>query len=296
MGAGWVGRQIGARFARYGFDVLIADRDEQTAQDAVNWIGNEIGGETSEERKSVPDSSESSLVQVLSLPCDENDQLLSSVDLAIESVPEQLSVKKRVLKELGEVLPRSSIIASNSSYFVPTLLEPYVATPERYAHMHFHVPVLRDSVVDIVGGTKTSEATISALVAVTQRIEMEPLLLHREHPGYVFNWMLQALLKSALELVALDVVDAEQVDHSWKHVTGMPLGPFGMMDQIGLDVIEQVLANSRYLDLGDTPTASVESLLELVREQTRNGRLGIKTHKGFYDYPDTTSDTDKLET
>jgi 3-hydroxybutyryl-CoA dehydrogenase len=97
----------------------------------------------------------------------------------------------------------------------------------------------------------------------------------------VFNWLLQAVLKAALELVALDVVDSDDVDRSWKAVTGMQVGPFGMMDQIGLDVIDQVLSNARW---AVPPTVSQEQLLAILRPLVEKGKLGIKSGAGFYDY------------
>jgi hypothetical protein len=202
-------------------------------------------------------------------------------DLAIECVPEQLSLKKRVLRQLSDLLPDKCIIASNSSYFVPSVLSQFVRLPERFAHLHFHVPVLRQSVADIVGCSQTRPEVLQQLRQLAERIEQYPLMLRHEHPGYVFNWLLQAVLKAALELVALDVVDSDDVDRSWKAVTGMQVGPFGMMDQIGLDVIDQVLSNARW---AVPPTVSQEQLLAILRPLVEKGKLGIKSGAGFYDY------------
>jgi 3-hydroxybutyryl-CoA dehydrogenase len=140
---------------------------------------------------------------------------------------------------------------------------------------------LEDSVVDIVGCQHTAPDVIEALRQLALKIRQEPLLLRREHPGYVFNWLLQAVLRSALELAALDVADPPEIDRSWTAVTGMPLGPFGIMDQIGLDVIEQVLSNARWAAPPNVPS---EQLLALLSAHTNQGELGVKTKRGFYDY------------
>jgi 3-hydroxybutyryl-CoA dehydrogenase len=147
--------------------------------------------------------------------------------------------------------------------------------------MHFHVPVLRNSVADIVGCEQTSIEVLNQLVKLADRVGQYPLLLRHEHPGYVFNWLLQAVLKAALELVAQDVVDASDVDRSWKSVTGMTIGPFGLMDQIGLDVIDQVLSNARWAP--PNPTTD-QQLLEIIRPLIQQGKLGIKSGAGFYNY------------
>ncbi len=207
--------------------------------------------------------------------------LVPSIDLVIESVPEQISLKKRVLSQLSAQYAAPTIIASNSSYFTPSVLSRFVSSPERFAHFHFHVPVQHESVADIVGCERTQPAVIDQLCELSNRIGQAPLRLRNEHPGYVFNWLLQSLLRSALELVARDVTDPAEIDRSWKAVTNMPLGPFGMMDRIGLDVIEQVLSNARW---ADTDQVSLERLIEILQGPLKQGNLGVKTGRGFYDY------------
>lgn len=278
VGSGWVGRQIAAKFVVSGLNVGLLDRDAATLGQAKSWIEKALAVEKDSVAQPTirPDNwGKASYFEDWS-PATEN-----SFDLALECVSEQLSIKKRVLRAMSAQLAPSTILASNSSYFVPSQLERYVESPNRFAHLHFHVPVLRDSVVDIVAGSQTDERILTRLESMVKGIGAKPLRLRNEHPGYVFNWMLQSVLKSAMELVARDVVAPEDVDASWKSVTGMPLGPFGMMDQIGLDVIEQVLANSRWMDLEEVPT---EKLLEMIRSKTNDGKLGRKTCHGFYRY------------
>lgn len=280
VGAGWVGRQVAARVAQSGLNVWLSDRDHTACQAAVAWMTRIADSAGSPEDAAW-------LERVHTGPATRELREGSSaveqlpVELVIESVPEQLSLKKRVLKQLGLAFGPDVILASNSSYFVPSLLASYVRHPQRYAHIHFHVPVLSDSVVDIVGCAETAPSTAQRLRDLAVYLGLDPLMLRREHPGYVFNWMLQAVLKSALELVALDVVDMEDVDKSWCDVTGMKLGPFGIMDQIGLDVIEQVLANARWAEL---PQVDTQALLKLLHEKTQAGKLGTKTLEGFYQY------------
>jgi 3-hydroxybutyryl-CoA dehydrogenase len=303
VGAGWVGRQIAARMAKSGLQVWLLDRNSQVIEQAFQWL-QQIYDQTTASSSSPPPASaedDRPARQPTSVSGPEFNWLANlhvapslqelqhatghvpapEIQLALECVPEQLSLKKRVLRQVSEIFPAPVIVASNSSYFVPSLLQGYIAQPERYAHMHFHVPVLNDSVVDIVGGADTDTSTVQRLVNLSRQVGLEPLQLRREHPGYVFNWMLQALLKAALELAVLDVVDPEDIDKSWQSVTGMPVGPFGMMDRIGLDVIEQVLANARWAEALQVDTAS---LLELIQEHTRRGELGTKTGRGFYEY------------
>ncbi len=280
IGAGWVGRQVAARLALHQINVWMMDREAVVAQQAVHWIEQQLAESDTPTKQLGPVQVADPLAELSpTSPLVATDE----IQLVLECVPEELSLKKRVLRRASQLFRAPTIIASNSSYFVPSLLAPYIEAPKRFAHIHFHVPVLRESVVDIVGCADTEPNVIGRLQDLAERIGQYPLVLRREHPGYVFNWMLQALLRSALELSALDVADRADIDRCWQAVTGMPLGPFGMMDRIGLDVIEQVLANSRWaepLPVGDA------DLLKLLQQHTQQGHLGTKSGQGFYQYPD----------
>lgn len=272
LGAGWVGRQVAARLARYGVTVWLVDRHTDMCQAALAWM----------QQLDRFEADPQWLQRVhLAGSLQELSASEQSIDLVLESVPEQLSLKKRVLRQASELFSAPTIIASNSSYFVPSVLSGFVADTSRFAHWHFHVPVLNDSVVDIVGCQATNKEVLDRLQELTLRIGQIPLMLRREHPGYVFNWLLQSVLKSALELAALDVADPIDIDRSWTAVTGMPLGPFAIMDRIGLDVIEQVLSNARW---AEPPTVPIDELLALLSQHTSQGELGEKTGRGFYAY------------
>lgn len=280
VGAGWVGRQIAARMAQHGVDVWLFDRNRKVCEQALEWMQSIV---------SVPiESSSPAVIKNWLTKVRVAEQIfLPDMDLVIESVPEQISLKKRVLSEISSQYPGPTIIASNSSYFTPTMLSRFVVAPERFAHFHFHVPVQHESVADIVGCKTTEVDVIERLCELSQRIGQAPLRLRHENPGYVFNWLLQSLLRASLELVAKDVTDPAEIDRSWKAVTNMPLGPFGMMDRIGLDVIEQVLSNARW---AEADNVSLDRLIEVLQGPLRQGNLGVKTGKGFYDYQEAPRD------
>ncbi len=218
VGAGWVGRQIAARMAQHGVHVWLFDKHAAVCEQAIGWMV----------------SIEKDPIESTSTYCDPSNWLSKvhlaqqlvepNIDLVIESVPEQLSLKKRLLTELSSKYPAPTLIASNSSYFVPSVLSRFVESPERYAHFHFHVPVQHESVADIVGCDATEPAVLERLSELASRIGQAPLRLRHEHPGYVFNWLLQSVLRAALELVAKDVVDPIEVDRSWKSVTACRSG------------------------------------------------------------------------
>jgi 3-hydroxybutyryl-CoA dehydrogenase len=275
VGAGWVGRQIAARMAQHGVNVWLFDRKPAVCEHALEWLRS-IVDQHIESSSTAVITDWISKVQIAEQLC------VPDIDLVIESVPEQISLKKRVLGEISQCYPPPAIITSNSSYFTPKMLSRFVAAPERFAHFHFHVPVQQESVADIVGCESTETLVIDRLCELSLRIGQPPLRLRHENPGYVFNWLLQSLLRASLELVAKDITDPAEIDRSWKAVTNMPLGPFGIMDRIGLDVIEQVLSNARW---AETDNISLDRLIAVLQGPLHQGNLGVKTGKGFYDYP-----------
>lgn len=282
VGAGWVGRQIAARMAQHGVNVWLFDRKRAVCEHSLEWIRS-IVGQRIESSSPAVIADWISKVQIAEQIC------LPDMDLVIESVPEQISLKKRVLGEISERYPPPVIIASNSSYFTPKMLSRFVEAPERFAHFHFHVPVQQESVADIVGCDATQTQVIDQLCELSLRIGQPPLRLRHENPGYVFNWLLQSLLRASLELVAKDITEPAEIDRSWRAVTNMPLGPFGIMDRIGLDVIEQVLSNARWAESDDV---SLDRLIAVLQGPLRQGNLGVKTGKGFYDYPDNSHENE----
>ncbi len=276
VGAGWVGRQVAARMAQHGLEVWLFDRKRLVCEQAVAWMQSLDGTAN-------PNVAATNYGDWISRVHIADDLQLSEIQLVVENVPEQISLKRRVLQEVSQRFLPPTIIASNSSYFTPSVLSRFVESPSRFAHVHFHVPVLHESVADIVGCEHTDPQVLDQLALMSARIGQPPLRLRHEHPGYVFNWLLQSVLRASLELVAQDVVDPQDVDRSWKAVTGMSLGPFGMMDQIGLDVIEQVLSNARW---AEPSTVTLDQLIAVLQPPLSQGHLGVKTQRGFYDYAD----------
>jgi 3-hydroxybutyryl-CoA dehydrogenase len=120
-------------------------------------------------------------------------------------------------------------------------------------------------------------ATLSKLAA---EIGQKGLVQTVENPGYVFNWLLRSLLQSALQLKAKGVAQPDEIDFAWRQVTGMELGPFGIMDQIGLDLIHQTMSAARFVD-GD---AHWQPLIDQLQPFIDSHRLGLKTGEGFFKY------------
>ena len=277
IGAGWTGRQIAGQMASHGLDVSLVDRDASALDVSRTWILDQR--ESFVEQGYWPDVSHDQLANRINTAND-IDGVAGEFDLVLESVSEQFSLKRRIIKSYSERFPSPIIIASNSSYFTPSMMQPHVISPERFANFHFHVPVWRATLVDIASGPMTDDATVQRLVDLSIRIGQTPLVQRIENPGYVFNWMLKALLQSALQLVDRKVAQPADIDMAWKKVTGMPIGPFGIMDQIGVDLIHQTMSHARFVD-GDEEW---QPLVDILQPYVDSNRLGVKTGHGFFDY------------
>jgi 3-hydroxybutyryl-CoA dehydrogenase len=137
------------------------------------------------------------------------------------------------------------------------------------------------NVVDIMGSPQTSSETLEALAGVARRIGQIPLTLKKEYPGYLFNSLILPLLTAALTLVQQGVASCEDVDRAWMGVMKAPIGPFGILDRVGLDVARDIMQYTAFIT-GDKQTKrNVDFLSELVAA----GKEGMKNGHGFYDYP-----------
>ncbi len=277
VGAGWVGRQIVGQFTAHGIDVWWLDRSPEALRSGLDWLQSPSTFETISGYW--PEGGWDGIPQrvhgITSL-----DSAPNAIDLVLETVTEQVSVKRRVFQETSRRYASPTVIASNSSYMTPSILDRFVESPERYAHLHFHVPVWRTQFVDIASSPRTNEETISRLVCFAERIGQHPLVERVENPGYVFNWMLRSLMQSALQLHAKQVANPEEIDLAWKQVTGMELGPFGIMDQIGLDLIHQSMSSARFIDGDEVWQPLIDQLQPLIDAN----KLGVKSGEGFYRY------------
>lgn len=168
-------------------------------------------------------------------------ETIAAADLIIESIVEDLPLKRGLVTEIGRVCSKDTILTTNSSYFLPSAVFQGVPHPERIASLHFHVPPWFATAVDIMPTMRTSPATLEALEQLVVSMGLTPIRLLREFPGYVFNSLLHPLLVKSLELAHRGVASPETVDLAWRAVTGMPTGPFGMMQQIGISTLSTIL-------------------------------------------------------
>lgn len=280
VGSGTMGRQIALQIAAHGVPVTMYDalpamlEGAEAAQRAIfaTWVAT---GQP-------PTTDESDVFGKLRYETDLG-TALRDADLVIEAVPERVPLKREVFEQLDELLPEGAIIATNSSSIRVSLLEDATGRPDKVANFHFFLPVWENPMVEVGGGTQTTPATLDALDTFVRRVGMLPLRIRKESTGFIFNRVWRAVKKEVLKVVDSGVASHEDVDRAWMLHYRTPQGPFGKMDQIGLDVV-QAIEEHYAAESGDPSDLPPPALTERVAR----GDLGVKTGKGFYSYPDPT--------
>lgn len=198
------------------------------------------------------------------------------IDLAVEAVPEDLALKKRVFAQLDRVAPPRAILASNTSSLPISEMAAETSRPERVIGMHFFNPVPASKLVEIIPTGRTSPETVRACEAVSRSFGKETVVV-RESPGFVTT-RVNALIGCEAFRAWEGGAKPEDVDRAVRRELGWPMGPFELADLVGLDVRLNIV---RYLHsrLGERfrPSAKLEHLVA-------EGRLGRKTGRGVYDY------------
>lgn len=201
-------------------------------------------------------------------------------DLVSESVIEELGVKRQVHAQLDEVCPEKTIQTTNTSSMLVSDIEDVVRRGDRFAALHSH---LGSPLIDIVGGPRTSPETIDILTRYVESLNCAPLVLKHENRGYVLNALIGPVVTTGLLLVIEGIASKEDIDRAWMLNRGAPMGPFGMMDLFGLNVVYDGWQHRS----ADPVTDAVRpKILDFLRGYVERGELGTKTGKGFYDYPD----------
>jgi 3-hydroxybutyryl-CoA dehydrogenase len=207
-------------------------------------------------------------------------EAVKEADLVIEAVPERLDVKRKVFGELDRICGKETIIASNSSSIRISLIEDSTMRRDRVLNTHFYSFPWRSRVVELMRGTATSDETVSIVGEFMRGIGMVPLFVRKESTGFIFNRVWRAVKRECLHLVDEGVASLEDVDRAWMCFYGVDIGPFGLMDRVGLDVVRDI-ENVYYGESGDLRDAPPKLLLDKIEK----GELGVKSGKGFYSYP-----------
>lgn len=209
------------------------------------------------------------------------EEAAQTADLVIEAIAEEPKQKIALYVELAKYLPENTIIATNSSTMLPSAFAEYTGRPGKYLALHFANEIWRNNTAEVMGHAATSSEAYDAVVDFASAIGMIPLKLKKEQPGYILNSMLVPFLSAAEQLLANDVADVETIDKTWRLATGAPLGPFRILDVVGLTTAYNIgMLDPRAAD----PNTVQGKVTAMLRRYVEEGKTGVNAGEGFYKY------------
>jgi len=274
LGAGTMGRGIAHVAAAAGFTAHLFDTQEGALQKADAAIRRNLAKGV-EIKKLAPEAAEAALANLhfhSSLP-----EAVENAGLVIEAVPEDMALKIETFHAVTIHAPQDALFASNTSALSITEMAAASGRPERFAGMHFFNPVHVMKLIELVRGLQTSQETLDALTQVGRRMGKEIVLVN-EAPGFVTSRINALIGNEAFRMLQEGVATAEDIDKALKLGLNHPMGPFEMVDLVGLDVRLSIL-EFLHRTLGEAFRPN-----QILVQHVRAGRLGRKTGRGVYSY------------
>jgi 3-hydroxybutyryl-CoA dehydrogenase len=278
LGAGTMGHQIGFLCAMHGFETVLYDIDQKILDKASQRMERLSKNFVATGRISQEQADKAlSLISLTTSP----EQAAKDVDFVSESVPEDPKLKGKIFGQFSALCPERTIFTTNTSTLIPSMFAEASGRPDRLCALHFH-DVRLTNVVDVMPHPGTSVHTVELVEAFAKKIGQVAIVLKRENFGYVFNVMLSEWFKSAQSLAANQVASPKDIDRAWMGVMHSPVGPFGVMDSVGLDTVWKI-TDYWARALNDAQAIKNASFL---KQFVDAGNLGTKTGQGIYSYPD----------
>jgi 3-hydroxybutyryl-CoA dehydrogenase len=209
--------------------------------------------------------------------------IMASANFVIEAIPEVLELKHRLYEKLATLLQDDAILASNTSGFPPDALVGPLRAKERFVIAHFWNPPHMIPLVEVVPGSATAPDVVDRTAALMSAIGMEPVVLAKAIPGFVGNRLQFAVLREALNIVRSGAATPDVVDRVMKASLGRRWGIVGPLEGADMGGLDTFLDISTHLM---PELAKDEDVLDLLREQVRAGRVGVRSGAGFYDWDD----------
>ena len=210
-------------------------------------------------------------------------EAVCDADLVSESVPESRDIKESFWREVSTHAPERTVFTTNSSTLPPSSLVGFVDRPEKFLALHFAIGVWDSNIGEVMGHAGTDAAVFERLLKFAEEIGLVPIPIRKEQSGYIINSLLVPWCTAALELLVHGVSDFESIDRTWMITLQSGMGPFGMMDRMGLGVVYHVAKL-----IGETTpnTQALDSARYLDEHFIQKGLLGVASGQGFYRYPD----------
>lgn len=278
-GGGTLGSQVAWQTAFHGFEVRVYDAFEKGLEAckkfhqgyAKLFIARHFGTEEDAQQALGRITYTTDLAEAL-----------NDADLLNESIPENLELKHSFYREAGKAAPEKTIFTTNTSTLIPSEIVEAVDRPQKFLALHFANGIWDANIGEVMKHPTTDEAIYQQVIEFAKAIKMVPIPIHKEQNGYVINTLLMPFVSAAMELYVKGVTDYESVDKTWMIGSGASVGPFGILDIVGLETAYNItkMWGERLNDEGRLAIA------KFVKENyIDKGKLGIKTGEGFYKYP-----------
>lgn len=273
VGGGTMGNGIAHVFAMNNIPVNLVETSDELAEKAVNTIEKNLDRMVKKEKIEAKQK-----VQILDniATFTNTIEAVREADLAVEAVPENFQLKKKVFAEIDKAAPEEAILATNTSSISITKLASETSRPGRFVGMHFFNPVPVMKLVEVVRGFETAEETVETVVETARILDKTPVTVS-DYPGFVSNRVLMPMINEAIFCVHEGVAEPEDIDSVMKLGMAHPMGPLRLADFIGLDVCLDIL-NVLYDGFRDPKYRPCPLLVKMVDA----GKLGDKTGEGFY--------------
>ena len=274
LGAGTMGSGIAQIVAQAGYKVFLRDIKKDFVEKGLNTIEKNLKRSVKKERIS-QDEMDETLENITGTTEVED---LSDADLVVEAVNEDMELKKKIFKELDEVVQDDAILATNTSALSVTEIATVTERPDKVVGVHFFNPVPVMKLVELIRSITTTDTTFEKVESFVEELSKTPVEVN-EAPGFVVNRILVPMINEAAFLLNEDVASAEDIDTAMKLGANHPIGPLALGDMIGLDVCLAIM-DTLYEEFGDSKYRACP----LLRKKVRAGQLGRKTGEGFYNY------------
>ena len=273
IGAGTMGNGIAQTAAVSGYQVTMTDVDKAALERGKAAINKSVEKLAS---KGVFDESQQKAASAIATTTDTG--VAAEAQLVIEAATENPDIKLGLFKELDQIAPEGAVLATNTSSISITRIAGATSRPDRIIGMHFFNPVPLMSLLEVIRGLDTSDATRDLVFEVGRKMGKEPVEA-KDSPGFVANRLICPMINEAIFALQEGLASAEDIDTIMKLGMSHPIGPLALADLIGLDVV-LFIVDVLHRDFGDDKYRPAR----LLRQMVDAGNLGRKSGKGFYEY------------